>query len=368
MQTRIVEDATEFGALAGPWQALVQAAGARPFQEFGWAAAWLRTLGTLDGRRLRVITLWDGDKLRAVLPLTSRRHKYVRLLEWVGARTIDYCDALFDPTLDPSLIAQELRAALAAHGGFDVLRLGQVRNDAVITPMVESMAPWVETLQHALNVPLTWDSGAAWLQSRSKNLRAQIRKREKRLAEAGFEFRVLQPQEPHGEIVETLLAQKRAWLTARNMPSVLNEPQGGEFLHAVCDEMAKSGALRASALQSQDKRVAACNLSFFRGGHLYSYLSSYDVAMADYGAGSLLRQRLLMWACDQGARVFDLLIGAEAYKKDFAAASVPIRTLVVARGLLGRAARSYYRFSSGRARATTEEAEASTAAAAAAAD
>ena len=350
MQTRIVENATEFSALAGPWAALASATGARPFQEFGWAAAWLRTLGTLDGRRLRVITLWDGDKLRAVLPLISRRYKGVRLLEWLGTRTTDYCDALFDPTADPSLITHDLRAALAAHGGFDVLRLGQVRSDAVIGPMADSMGPWVETLQHSQNVPLTWDSGAAWLQSQSKNLRAQVRKREKRLADVGFEFRVLQPDEPHEEIVETLLTQKRAWLAARNMESVLNEPQGCEFVRDVCAEMGKSGALCVSALQSQDKRIAACNVSFFRGGQFYSYLSSYDNAMADYGAGSLLRQRLLMWACDRGARVFDLLIGAEAYKKEFAAASVPVRTLVIARGLLGHAARSYYRFSFGRPR------------------
>jgi CelD/BcsL family acetyltransferase involved in cellulose biosynthesis len=358
MQTRIVENATEFGALERPWIALASASGARPFQEFGWAAAWLRTLGTVDGRRLRLITLWDGDNLRAVLPLVSRRYKGVRLLEWLGARTTDYCDALFDPTADPSLITQELRAALSAHGGFDVLRLGSVRNDAVIGPMADSMEPWVETLQHAHNVPLTWESGAAWLQCQSKNLRSQVRKREKRLAEAGFEFRVLQPEEPHTEIVETLLAQKRAWLAARNMPSILNEPQGADFLRAVCAEMGKSGALCVSALQSQDKRVAACNVSFFRDGQFYSYLSSYDTAMADYGAGSLLRQRLLMWACDRGARVFDLLIGAEAYKKDFASVSVPVRTLVIARGLLGRAARSYYRFSAGRPRGVTQDAPA----------
>jgi CelD/BcsL family acetyltransferase involved in cellulose biosynthesis len=358
MQTRIVENATEFAALAEPWQALARATNARPFQQFGWAAAWMRTVGTLDGRRLRVITLWDGDKLRAVLPLISRRYRGVRLLEWLGARATDYCDALFDPTSDASLITQELRAALAARGGFDVLRLGQVRDDAVIDPLAQNMAPWVETLQHAQNVPLTWDSGAAWLQSQSKNLRSQVRKREKRLAEAGFEFRVLEPGEPHAQIVKTLLAQKRAWLAARNMPSVLNEPQGGEFFQAVCDEMAKSGALRVSALQSADGKIAACNVSFFWDAQFYSYLSSYDVAMADYGAGSLLRQRLLMWACDRGARVFDLLLGAEAYKKDFASVSVPLRTLVIARGLLGRAARSYYRFSFSRPRGVDAEAQA----------
>src|SRR5947209_5323769 len=116
MQVRIVENAADFAALAAPWQALAHEVGARPFQEFGWAAAWMRTLGTVEGRQPRVITLWDGDRLRAVLPLTSRRFKGVRLLEWVGARRTDYCDALFDPTVDAEQIVQELRTALADQG------------------------------------------------------------------------------------------------------------------------------------------------------------------------------------------------------------------------------------------------------------
>jgi CelD/BcsL family acetyltransferase involved in cellulose biosynthesis len=45
MDCSIVEDPAAFRALAGPWRDLAARARARPFQEFGWHAAWLSTLG-----------------------------------------------------------------------------------------------------------------------------------------------------------------------------------------------------------------------------------------------------------------------------------------------------------------------------------
>jgi CelD/BcsL family acetyltransferase involved in cellulose biosynthesis len=50
-----------------------------------------------------------------------------------------------------------------------------------------------------------------------------------------------------------------------------------------------------------------------------------------------------MWACDSGLRRLDLLLGAYDYKTEYNCTLEPVRTLVLARGLIGRAAVAIYR-------------------------
>src|ERR1044071_8464057 len=97
---KIIKTAAEFAALEQPWKVLAAQPAVRPFQEFGWNAAWARTLGTTLGRQLHVATLWQSGKLVAILPMTVRRFNGVRILEWLGAKASDYCDGLVDASLD----------------------------------------------------------------------------------------------------------------------------------------------------------------------------------------------------------------------------------------------------------------------------
>src|SRR5450631_1075587 len=45
MVVRLIEHGAAFDLLEGPWSALAAAAGARPFQDFYWAKAWIQTIG-----------------------------------------------------------------------------------------------------------------------------------------------------------------------------------------------------------------------------------------------------------------------------------------------------------------------------------
>jgi len=49
-----------------------------------------------------------------------------------------------------------------------------------------------------------------------------------------------------------------------------------------------------------------------------------------------------MWACDNGMRRLDLLLGAYDYKTEYQCTLEPVRTLVIPRGPIGRAALFFY--------------------------
>jgi CelD/BcsL family acetyltransferase involved in cellulose biosynthesis len=339
---RIVENRSEFDGLEAAWGALDALPGVHPFQQFGWAAAWVRTLGAQAGVRLQIATLWRNDELVAALPLCVRRYKGIRLLEWIGAGVSDYCDALVHPSLDTQAALLTLWQAVNRRGGFDVARLSHVREDAHVFGVLNGLRPWTETHEDAGGVPIVWSAGEEWLQQQSAGMRDRVKYNARRMAKAGFEVSVCEPPESCAKIIDILVAQKRPWLAARGLSSMINEPAGVDFLHSIAAFSAARGELHLSTVQNQG-RIAACDLAFVRNGIIYSYIASFDAEFAKYSFGRVLTDRLLMWACDSGLRRLDLLLGAYDYKTEYNCTLEPVRTLVLARGLIGRAAVAIYR-------------------------
>jgi CelD/BcsL family acetyltransferase involved in cellulose biosynthesis len=339
---KIVNDPEAFAALEAPWRALSVAAVARPFQEFGWAAAWMDTIGGTSGRQPRIITAWDHEMLIGVLPLVARRVNGLRLLEWVGSKVTDYCDALVDPRVPSDQVVQQLWQALWWSGGFDVARFGQVRVDSAIHAFLRAQNPWVETMEESVGIPLACGSGSEWLRQQNAKAKNSISYGLRRLKKLGFSYTVWQAPDSYGAIIDALLEQKRAWYAARGRTGILAERHGADFLYKLVDAMAASGSLHLSAIRSNEA-IAACHLGFLRDGVFYYYLPTYDARWSKYSPGTLLRNLLIMSACDSGVRRFDMLLGAHDYKSRYDVTAEPVRTLVVPRGLLGRAAVSCYR-------------------------
>lgn len=342
LEARIVEQQNEFDALEEPWGSLDAHHSVRPFQQFAWAAAWVRTLGLAGGWRLKVATLWQEGRLMAVLPLCTRRYKGLRLLEWIGARVTDYCDAIVDPGINEESALHALWKSIQRSGGFDVARLSHVRTDSKLFNVLGAFAPWAETLEDAGGVPIAWRSGADWLQAQTAGMRDRVKYNTRRMHKAGFDVRLCGDPQTCASIIDTLVAQKRPWLAARGLSSFIDEPGGVQFLKDVVAASANRGELHLSTVE-KDQCIAACDLAFVRNGIIYSYIASFDPEHHKYSFGRVLTDYLLMWACDHGMRRLDLLLGAYDYKTEYNCTLEPVRTLVMPRSIIGRAATFLYR-------------------------
>jgi CelD/BcsL family acetyltransferase involved in cellulose biosynthesis len=341
---RLIEHEAAFELLEKPWSLLAAAASARPFQDFYWAKAWVQTIGRAAGRKLRVATVWEGSRLLAVLPLVRRRYLGARLLEWIGARVTDYCDVLVDPGIDASSALLALWSAVLARGDCDVIRLGQVRSDAKISGLFQAarLDPWVETREQTYFVPIHWGSGEEWLNEQSTHARKQAKYDLRRLAKAGFEYYVWQSPDAYEPVLEAVIAQKSAWLASKGLGLLLGHPDGPQFLRKCAAAMAARGTLHLSAFRSS-RGFAACHLGFYQNGVLYGYMPTYDSAWASYSPGMAIRDALIMWACDHGARSVDLLRGVDKYKLRYQPEYEPLQTFVIPRGAIGKACVSAYR-------------------------
>jgi CelD/BcsL family acetyltransferase involved in cellulose biosynthesis len=340
---RILRSLAEVEAIAADWEALSSRAHARPFQTFAWSASWLRTVGATAEYRVAVGASWENERLVAILPLVVGRRRGVRLLQWIGAGASDYCDALIDPSVATSPVLNELWHAYLAEGGFDLARLGQVRTDATIFEFLSSLKPWVETRESASGLDIKWASGQEWIRSQGARTRERINRGLRKMTKAGFVFEVWQPGQPLEPLVQTLIDQKSAWLRQRGEKGFLLDPRGVAFTHELVREFAAAKILHLSCVRSTEA-VAAVHLGFMSEGVLYYYIPSFDPQWSKLGLGTLLRESLIMWACDQRLRRFDLTRGEYDYKAQYDPEIEDMRTLVIPRTLIGRAAMSLYRF------------------------
>lgn len=342
--TRLIEDEAGFEALEQPWSALAAACGARPFQDFGWARAWVQTIGRTEGRKLRIATLWDGAQLVAIFPLVRRRYLGIRLLEWIGARVTDYCDVLVHPSFDAKRALRLLWDAISARNDCDVLRLGQVRDDANIHALFAArrLRSWVETREQIYFLPIRWQDGEQWLEDQSAHARKQAKYDLRRLAKAGFEYYVWKSPDSYEPLVEALISQKSAWLARKGLGTLMGHPQGAQFLRSCIAQMAAQGSLHLSAFRSS-QGFAACHLGFYRRGVLYGYMPTYDQRWAAHSAGTALRDAFIMWACDHGIQRVDLLRGTGDHKLRYRPEPEWLQTLVIPRGAVGQTCLWAYR-------------------------
>jgi CelD/BcsL family acetyltransferase involved in cellulose biosynthesis len=280
----------------------------------------------------------------AVFPLVRRRYFGTRLLEWIGARVTDYCDVLLHPGIDANSALLTLWAALMARGDCDVVRLGQVRGDAKINALFQAaqLDPWVETHEQTYFVPVHWSSGEEWLKQQSAHARKQAKYDLRRLAKEGFEYYVWESPDAYEPLIDAIIAQKSAWIASKGLGILLGHPEGPEFLRKCAAAMAAQGTLHLSAFRSS-KGFAACHMGFYQHGVLYGYMPTYDPAWASYSPGTAIRDALIMWACDHGARRVDLLRGVDDYKLRYQPEPEPLQTFVIPHGIIGRACVSAYR-------------------------
>ena len=344
LRTRLIQHESEFENLERPWSELARACGARPFQDFAWARAWVHTIGRADGRQLRIATLWDTERLLAILPLVRRPYCGARLLEWLGARAADYCDGLLHPSMDAEDAFSMLWNALLVRGDCDVIRLGQVRHDAKVHAVLATghLTSWVETREQTHYIPIQWNSGEEWLQAQTAHARKQFKYDVRHLAKAGFQYYLWKSPDPYELLVEALIAQKSAWLLHKGAGPLMAHNTGAQFLREFIAEMAAQGTLHLSALRSKSG-FAACHLGFYQHGVLYGFMPTYDPQWATYSPGSVLRDAFVMWACDHGMQRVDLLRGSDPYKSHYHPEHEWLQTYVIPCTLIGRACLSAYR-------------------------
>ncbi|MEA2309185.1 MAG: hypothetical protein QOI65_1471 [Thermoleophilaceae bacterium] len=327
MRLDVVDD---LAILREDWSRLGDASG-NLFSTWEWADVWWRHIG--GGRPLHLVAVRDdAGATVAILPFYLARSR-PRTLRFVGHGPADRLAPICAPE-DRARAAAALREALD-----DGLAGWQL----AVADRLPGEAGWTELLgEEPLRTepsPVLDAEGRDWeayLASRSKNFRDQVRGRERKLGRRHeIAYRLTQDRAQLDADYDALvrLHRERWGDESRSFVSPREELHR-DFAAAALER----GWLRLWTLDV-DGRPAAAWLGYRFGGAEWYYQAGRDPALEREAVGFVLMAHTIREALDDGVSEYRLLLGGEAYKDRFATADPGLETVVFARGATGRLAR-----------------------------
>ena len=330
----------ELEDLVGGWRGLAAGVGhSSYFASPDWVLGWWESLGAgSDGE----VAVWHGSSgaLEAVVALGRTRVRLHRRLPlavtaWTnlggGPGAADHCGW---PVLAPR--AEEVRAFLAGKAATAPMVLSNLDPETG-EPMVPAGARLVASSAcPRLDIPAEGQA-PPFSSSFRKQLRAYGRKLERR----DVKFRWVAPQEMTDELLETVFhLHERRWQASGRTTSFDRSRAG---LHRRLIARAGPGRGPALVLAEQDGRAVGALYGFCWRDVFAYYQTGWEPEWADANLGTVLVAEAIRLAGLAGARVFDFLRGAEAYKYRFGATDRVDRTWLLPRGAAGRALDLRYR-------------------------
>lgn len=332
----ITESRDGLRALHGAWRKLAEAA-SNAFLTPEWFESWLDVYGgsatpfvaTLRGEG-------EGEDVAAILPLVREGEGTRATIRFGGSSLGD----LFGPAAGVERaraeIARELAVELAGRRDWGALVLENVPTGAHWVGEFRSAGLSATRLPHRDEVlPHASIEGVAWedfLAARSRNFRSQLGRKQRRLErDHEVAFRLVEAGSELPNALDAFTRLHHARWDERGGSKALTD-QSRAFHDAFARAALDHGWLRLWLLDVDDEAVAAWY--GWRIGERYAYyLAGFDPAWGRQSVGLLLQAHTVRAASEEGAAVYDLLLGGEEYKGRFADGEERVSTYVVAKKL-----------------------------------
>jgi CelD/BcsL family acetyltransferase involved in cellulose biosynthesis len=332
LQMDLVREPGALTSLDADWRELAEARG-NAFVTPEWFWAWHRHYGA-DHDLLVCVARDRAGALVGLLPLVAEpgRGGAVR---FAGSSLGDYFHPVARAGLD--------EAVAGASGS--LLRSEPRFTRMVVAENVDAEADWWVELsrtsgcgQHPLverhsvlpHIMLEGRSWQEYLGSRSRNLRSQLgRKRRSLERDHQLEVRWTGTGDDLERDMAMLFRLHDMRWDARSGMSSLTSPRARAFHTDFAAALAERGWLRLCFLEADSEPVAGWY--GWRVGRRFAYYQAgFDPAWSDRSVGMVLFAETIRAAAAEGAAVYDMLLGDEAFKGRFADESRPVLTAVIA--------------------------------------
>jgi CelD/BcsL family acetyltransferase involved in cellulose biosynthesis len=305
-----IETSDSVGELAAHWDELADRTGAEPWLRPGWVDAWWEAFGTGG---LRIVALMQGDRLAGVLPLMEHGAVVRSTSNWHTPEFGLLAESEEFGDLAQALVSRRphrVWLGFVDPGGPGIVACRAAARAARYRVLER-------TLEHSPYVPIEghWD---AYRDTLGKKLASELRRRRRRLEEAGrFSFEVT---DGAGEGLPALLdegfaVEAAGWKGARDS-AIRARPETLGFYRAVAKWAAERGWLRLAFLRL-DGQAFAFDFCIEDNGIHYLLKTGYDPAYARFAPGMILRYEMLARAFSIGLRSYEFLGADEPWKLEW---------------------------------------------------
>ena len=305
--------------------------GSNPFASWRWVSVWWETYRRSSWPAVLTQRRADGT-LMAILPLYEARRRPIRAARFVGHGPADELGPVCDPA-DHAEVGWALRRAMLDR---------RLPWDVVLAERMPVEDGWSSSLGGLLmrreSSPVIAFEGLDWqgfLRGRSRNLREQVGRRERKLQrEHTVRYRLSADPDRLNADLDLLFALHRArWGGDSNAFAGHRE----RFHRQWAAEAQRAGWLRLWFLELDGQTVAAWYGLRYAKREFY-YQAGRDPAFDAKSVGFVLLAHTMRAAADDGMREYRLLRGGESYKGRFTSNDRSIETRAVACSSVGAAA------------------------------
>lgn len=347
LSLEVVASISRFEVLRAEWTRLERAERDNfpIFQSHNFLSHWMSAYcqPSSAGRWIpRIVTVSERGRLVLALPLAIEPGKG-RTLRWMGEPIAQYGDAVGydDLTLEPAF--EQAWSEIASWTDVDAIELTNVRDDALIRPLLDQVIPATGEDGAAPYVDLAGmaDFDAYQDTQKSKHKRSRRRNR-RRLAEEGeLGFVAAREGEAAADLADKALRFKRAWLDRQGLTSrAFADQRALDLLRKLSVAEDRPVGLVATALTIAGAPVAI-ELGFSRNRDYLSFLGSFSPDHAHLGPGNVQMEDTIDWCIAHGHAVYDLLPPEDDYKGRWTEKSVGVRNYALAKTQRGKAMRLY---------------------------
>ena len=303
--------------------------GATVFQSPDWQQATARVADALA--KLRLVTVRDGDRLVAVIPLEKRWGGHL----WtMGLLTTAY----HDPLIASEGAADTWAAALEglrklSKGGVRSITFERLSPETKLAPVVDfakaagfaGTFSAISTTDTLITLAPTWD---AYLDSLSQHDRKELRRKVRKAEEKG-----------HAK----LIVHETAAAVSAALPGVLammEKDPGAKgrkakwlyrtHMKSAAAPLARTGRMVVYQLEING-RVAAGIIALTQGDRQLLWNTGMDVAFREWSPGIVLFGMVIRRAIEMGQPSIDLLLGLMPYKYALGAVEHPLHQLTLTR-------------------------------------
>lgn len=302
------------------------------FQTWEWNNTWQETIGRAQGVRPCIVELCDATgRCVALWPLAIYRRSRLRVLDFLGDVVSDYRAPVLLPdfvqALPPGAFEALWQAIIHGIPGIDLVALRRMPErleapEAPVNPMTLLAGARHSENAYAARLP---DSAEAF-RKRLPNKRLADMRRLLRQLDGVAPVRISPQADTSARpgVLEALSEQKSRRWQETGSRDLFAEPGYLDFYRSLAFEPATGAEVVVNSMHAGDAVVATHWGASYRGRY-YWILPTYAAGQwMRFSCGRALMNAMIEWSIDHGFAIFDLTVGDEAYKKDWADHSLPL--------------------------------------------
>jgi CelD/BcsL family acetyltransferase involved in cellulose biosynthesis len=327
LRAEVVQSHEALDAMVAQWRELEeQASGAVLFQSCGWARAIFDFESARGNTAFEpvVVTLRDGGRLVAVLPLERISGFSRRVLVPLGHAFAQYSDLLVLPGYEPREVVGRMVQCAVTAAACDSLNFLKVRADSMLARGMPANRVEMGKAQGAPYVALDgFADFDAYFHTIKAKTRKNLRNARNRLEREGAVSHDIAAtgDEALGVIARTL-SGRAGRLREQGLSSrAFREEDFARFCATLpaCDDI----ELLAMSLRCGDEPMAE-QWGFVHGGRYYAYVASRDFSRSEESPGKLHLGEIIQACIARGLIGADLMVPAMPYKLTWATQVVPV--------------------------------------------